>query len=80
MSEWPTEARIAGDDGSKVAVISARVHPGESNASWMMEGFIEAITADTPEAAEAQNLKLSADRKTCLLEHPLHPRPRSSRA
>jgi len=34
----------------RVAVISARVHPGESNASWMMEGFIDAITSDSPEA------------------------------
>ena len=36
----------------KVAVVSARVHPGESNASWMMEGFIEAVTANTPEALQ----------------------------
>jgi murein tripeptide amidase MpaA len=33
-----------------VVVLSARVHPGETNASWMMHGLIEAVTADTPEA------------------------------
>lgn len=30
--------------------ISARVHPGESNASWMMKGVIEYLVSQTPEA------------------------------
>ena len=34
----------------KVVVISGRVHPGETNASWMMQGLIDAVTADTPAA------------------------------
>eukprot|EP00055_Hartaetosiga_balthica_P016386 m.103392 g.103392 ORF g.103392 m.103392 type:complete len:1433 (+) comp9094_c0_seq2:74-4372(+) len=34
----------------KGVVISARVHPGESNSSWMMKGFIDFVTADTPDA------------------------------
>jgi hypothetical protein len=34
----------------KGIVISARVHPGESNASWMMKGVIDFLTSKTPEA------------------------------
>lgn len=36
-------------------VISARVHPGEVNASWMMKGVLEFLTADTEEANELRN-------------------------
>jgi murein tripeptide amidase MpaA len=28
------------------------VHPGESNGSWMMQGFIKFITSNDPEAVE----------------------------
>jgi cytosolic carboxypeptidase protein 2/3 len=34
----------------KGVFISARVHPGESNASWMMKGVIEYLVSNTPEA------------------------------
>jgi len=30
--------------------ISGRVHPGESNASWMMKGVIDYLVSHTPEA------------------------------
>jgi murein tripeptide amidase MpaA len=30
--------------------ISARVHPGESNASWMMKGLIDFLVSKAPEA------------------------------
>lgn len=29
---------------------SARIHPGESNSSWMMKGIIDFLVSDSPEA------------------------------
>lgn len=29
----------------KVVVVTARVHPGESQASWMMKGLLDYITS-----------------------------------
>lgn len=34
----------------KVVVLSARVHPGESNASWIMEGLLDFLTGTSDEA------------------------------
>jgi murein tripeptide amidase MpaA len=34
----------------KGIIVTARVHPGESNASWMMKGFLDFITSDHPDA------------------------------
>lgn len=34
----------------KGVLISARVHPGESNSSWMMKGVIDFLVSNTPEA------------------------------
>lgn len=31
----------------KYAVISGRVHPGETPASWMMQGFLKCLTGDS---------------------------------
>ena len=36
----------------KTVVLTGRVHPGESNSSFMMEGFIKFITSNKPEAVE----------------------------
>ena len=48
----------------KGVVISARVHPGESNASWMMEGIIEFLTGPSLDAkilrAHARRLPAAA--------------------
>jgi murein tripeptide amidase MpaA len=34
----------------KGIVITSRVHPGESNASWMMKGLIDYLVSNCPEA------------------------------
>ncbi|XP_052234973.1 uncharacterized protein LOC127847242 isoform X4 [Dreissena polymorpha] len=39
----------------KAVVITARVHPGESQASWMMRGVIDFVTSLTPQAAELRD-------------------------
>ena len=31
-------------------MITARVHPGESNASWMMKGLLDFLTSAHPDA------------------------------
>ena len=36
----------------RLVFLTARVHPGETNASWMMEGLLDYLTADTFEAKE----------------------------
>eukprot|EP00931_Biecheleriopsis_adriatica_P054913 TRINITY_DN32366_c0_g1_i1.p1 TRINITY_DN32366_c0_g1~~TRINITY_DN32366_c0_g1_i1.p1 ORF type:complete len:1335 (+),score=285.54 TRINITY_DN32366_c0_g1_i1:164-4168(+) len=41
----------------KFAVVTSRVHPGESNASWMMHGFIQFLLSP---AAEAKALRQAA--------------------
>ncbi|XP_006896824.1 PREDICTED: cytosolic carboxypeptidase 2 [Elephantulus edwardii] len=34
----------------KAVVFSARVHPGESNGSWVMKGFLDFILSNSPDA------------------------------
>ncbi|XP_077142794.1 cytosolic carboxypeptidase 2 isoform X3 [Ranitomeya variabilis] len=34
----------------KAVVVTARVHPGETNGSWMMRGFLDFILSDSPDA------------------------------
>lgn len=40
----------------KGIIISARVHPGESNASWMMKGVIDFLTGKSPEAKALRDM------------------------
>lgn len=37
-------------EARKAIVITARVHPGESNSSWMMKGFLDFLLSDDPDA------------------------------
>ncbi|XP_055871911.1 uncharacterized protein LOC106075944 isoform X3 [Biomphalaria glabrata] len=43
------------EDAKKAVVITARVHPGESQASWMMKGLLEFITGPDPVARELRD-------------------------
>ena len=36
----------------KYIIVCARVHPGESNASFIMQGFLKFITSNQPEAID----------------------------
>ncbi|XP_068116492.1 cytosolic carboxypeptidase 2 isoform X2 [Hyperolius riggenbachi] len=37
-------------NSKKAVVVTARVHPGETNGSWMMKGFLDFILSDSPDA------------------------------
>ncbi|XP_028815116.1 cytosolic carboxypeptidase 2 isoform X2 [Denticeps clupeoides] len=34
----------------RAVVVTARVHPGETNSSWMMQGFLDFLLGDSPDA------------------------------
>ena len=46
ITDQPEEVQ----EEKKAVIITARVHPGESQASWMMKGVIDYITGQTPDA------------------------------
>jgi murein tripeptide amidase MpaA len=39
----------------KGVILSSRIHPGESNASWMMKGIIDFLVSDNVEAELLRN-------------------------
>ena len=39
----------------KAIILTARVHPGESNASWMMKGVIQFLVSDDDKAMFLRN-------------------------
>jgi len=41
--------RVAGRT-KKAVVVTARVHPGETNGSWMMEGLLDFLLGDSEDA------------------------------
>ncbi|XP_033727310.1 cytosolic carboxypeptidase 3-like isoform X28 [Pecten maximus] len=43
-------------DSKQVIVVTARVHPGESQASWMMKGLLDYITGPDPGAKQLRNV------------------------
>ncbi|XP_073901603.1 cytosolic carboxypeptidase 2 isoform X2 [Castor canadensis] len=50
-SRTPEEAAA-----KKAVVLSARVHPGESNGSWIMKGFLDFILSNSPDAQLLRDL------------------------
>ncbi|XP_070209667.1 uncharacterized protein [Littorina saxatilis] len=50
-----TVTNFESEEPKKAVVVSARVHPGESQASWMMKGLLEFITGDHPVAKELRD-------------------------
>ncbi|ETE72716.1 Cytosolic carboxypeptidase 2, partial [Ophiophagus hannah] len=45
----PSKGAIAAS-AKKAIILSARVHPGETNSSWVMRGFLDFIVSDAPDA------------------------------
>ena len=49
-------ATLSASDEKKLGVvISGRVHPGETNASWLMKGLVDFLTSNTHVAEVCEN-------------------------
>lgn len=51
----PSKSSIAAA-AKKAVILSARVHPGETNSSWVMRGFLDFILSDSPDAQLLRDL------------------------
>nr|XP_057931414.1 cytosolic carboxypeptidase 2 isoform X2 [Doryrhamphus excisus] len=45
-----TGGKVKDNGNKKAVVVTARVHPGETNSSWMMEGFLDFLLGDSDDA------------------------------
>ena len=50
QNEFENKDELPVNKFKKYMIVCARVHPGESNASFVMEGFLKFITGMSPEA------------------------------
>ena len=68
-SLWRTGFRTGIDDVTKVGVVlSARVHPGETNSSWIMKGLLEYLTG-TSESAKVRTVQEKGQKIEAVVEH-----------
>ena len=50
-----TAANASGEKQRRLVVLSARVHPGETNASWVMQGCLEFLTSIHPAKSSSES-------------------------
>ena len=68
---WLTDhsAPAAEINARPVVAVSARVHPGESNASWMMQGILDFLSGPTAEVRAIDFAVVLAKRAVQLLDN-----------
>lgn len=69
----------AEDKRKKNVVVTARVHPGETNGSWMMEGFLDFLLGDSDDARLLRDTFVFKVRKVSVKKQMLEEKMRSRR-